>query len=104
MPDTKLKTANSVKKGGDKGIIQILKNCDSLLTRLIKHKFGWIFNAPVDAAKLGLHHYHTIVKKPMDLGTLKSKLRESCYTSPLEFAEDVRLTFNNAIMYNPVGA
>ncbi|KAH0874794.1 hypothetical protein HID58_072156 [Brassica napus] len=88
VPDTKLKTANSVKKGGDKGIIQILKNCDSLLTRLIKHKFGWIFNAPVDAAKLGLHHYHTIVKKPLDLGTLKSKLRESCYTSPLEFAED----------------
>ncbi|CAN6932492.1 unnamed protein product [Brassica oleracea] len=25
---------------------------------------------------------------PMDLGTLKSKLRESCYTSPFEFAED----------------
>ncbi|KAJ4865732.1 hypothetical protein Rs2_52752 [Raphanus sativus] len=53
--------------------------------------------------KLGLHDYHIIVKKPMDLGTVKCKFSKSCYKFPLEFAEDVRLTFNNAMMYNPVG-
>ncbi|KAJ4869572.1 hypothetical protein Rs2_48860 [Raphanus sativus] len=74
VPDKKLKTAN-------KGTVQILENCNSLLTRLMKHKFGWIFNTPVDAAKLGLHDYHTIVKKPMDLGTMKRKLSKSCFTS-----------------------
>lgn len=69
----------------------------------MKHKFGSIFNTPVDAVKSGLHDYHTIVKKPMDLGTVKTRLSKSWYESPLEFAEDVRLTFNNALLYNPVG-
>lgn len=32
---------------------------------------------------------------PMDLGTVKSRLSKSWYESPSEFAEDVRLTFNN---------
>ncbi|XP_013695448.1 transcription factor GTE3, chloroplastic [Brassica napus] len=89
-------------KGGQ-GKAQILKSCNSLLTKLMKHKFGWIFNTPVDAVKSGLHDYHTIVKKPMDLGTVKTRLSKSWYESPLEFAEDVRLTFNNALLYNPVG-
>ncbi|CAF1910037.1 unnamed protein product [Brassica oleracea var. botrytis] len=31
----------------------------------------------------------------MDLGTVKSRLSKSWYESPSEFAEDVRLTFNN---------
>ncbi|KAJ0229239.1 Transcription factor GTE3 [Hirschfeldia incana] len=97
QPNKKLKTANNGKK------VQILKSCSSLLTKLMKHKFGWIFNTPVDAVKSGLHDYHTIVKKPMDLGTVKSRLSKSLYESPLEFAEDVRLTFNNALLYNPVG-
>ena len=53
VPD---KTANNGNKGGsDKGKAQILK---SLLTKLMKHKFGWIFNTPVDAVKSGLHDYH----------------------------------------------
>ncbi|ESQ35020.1 hypothetical protein EUTSA_v10007478mg [Eutrema salsugineum] len=103
----KLKTGgNGVKKGGlgaDKGTVQIFKNCNNLLTKLMKHKDGWVFNVPVDAKGLGLHDYHTIVKEPMDLGTVKAKLSKSMYTSPLDFAEDVRLTFNNAILYNPIG-
>lgn len=102
----KMKTGNGGKKSGhgaDKGTVQIFKNCNSLLTKLMKHKCGWVFNVPVDAKGLGLHDYHTIVKQPMDLGTVKTKLGKSLYTSPLDFAEDVRLTFNNAILYNPVG-
>ncbi|CDY19175.1 BnaC05g13760D [Brassica napus] len=98
----KLKTGNGVKRG-DKGTVQIFKKCLNLLTKLMKHKDGWVFNVPVDAKGFGLHDYHTIVKEPMDLGTVKAKLGEGLYESPLEFAEDVRLTFNNAILYNPVG-
>uniref|UniRef100_A0A1J3G9C2 Transcription factor GTE3, chloroplastic n=1 Tax=Noccaea caerulescens TaxID=107243 RepID=A0A1J3G9C2_NOCCA len=110
VPNKKLKTAHGGKKGGgghvaaaDKGTVQILKNCNNLLTKLMKHKSGWIFNSPVDATRLGLHDYHIIIKKPMDLGTVKTKLSKSLYKSPLDFAEDVRLTFNNALLYNPKG-
>lgn len=33
--------------------------------------YAWPFYKPVDAALLGLHDYHDIIKKPMDLGTIK---------------------------------
>nr|XP_027061596.1 transcription factor GTE4-like isoform X1 [Coffea arabica]XP_027061597.1 transcription factor GTE4-like isoform X1 [Coffea arabica]XP_027061598.1 transcription factor GTE4-like isoform X1 [Coffea arabica]XP_027061599.1 transcription factor GTE4-like isoform X1 [Coffea arabica] len=82
---------------------QMLKNCSSLLDRLMKHKHGWVFNKPVDTVHLGLHDYFDIIKNPMDLGTVKARLSNNGYKSPKEFAEDVRLTFQNAMTYNPKG-
>nr|CAB3475779.1 unnamed protein product [Digitaria exilis] len=81
----------------------VFKTCAALLSRLMKHKHSWVFNKPVDASALGLHDYHTIITKPMDLGTVKSKLAAGQYKSPREFAGDVRLTFQNAMTYNPKG-
>ncbi|XP_047341249.1 transcription factor GTE4-like [Impatiens glandulifera] len=80
-----------------------LKSCHNLLAKLSKHKYGWVFGKPVDVKALGLHDYHDIIKQPMDLGTIKNKLARNLYKSPLEFAEDVRLTFSNAMTYNPKG-
>ncbi|KAM1533898.1 hypothetical protein ACFX13_007876 [Malus domestica] len=80
---------------------KMFQNCSALLEKLMKHKFGWVFNKPVDVKMLGLHDYNTIVKKPMDLGTVRTRLNENWYKTPAEFAEDVRLTFNNAMLYNP---
>lgn len=82
---------------------QIFKSCASLLDRLIKHKHGWVFSKPVDPVALGLNDYFDIIKNPMDLGTVKSRLNTNWYKSPKEFAEDVRLTFQNAMLYNPKG-
>ncbi|XP_022717204.1 transcription factor GTE5, chloroplastic-like isoform X2 [Durio zibethinus] len=82
---------------------QLFKSCSDLLGKLMKHKFGWVFNKPVDVKGLGLHDYYSIVKHPMDLGTVKSRLSKNWYKSPREFAEDVRLTFSNAMLYNPKG-
>ncbi|XP_074370348.1 uncharacterized protein LOC141711649 isoform X2 [Apium graveolens] len=82
---------------------QAFKNCGNLLQRLMKHKHGWVFNEPVNARLLGLHDYHDIIKHPMDLGTIKNKLAQNLYKSPGEYAEDVRLTFSNAMTYNPPG-
>uniref|UniRef100_A0A0D9VEB5 Bromo domain-containing protein n=1 Tax=Leersia perrieri TaxID=77586 RepID=A0A0D9VEB5_9ORYZ len=79
------------------------KKSQSLLSRLMKHKFGWVFNKPVDAVALGLHDYFAIIKRPMDLGTIKTRLTHGQYRTPREFAEDVRLTFHNAMTYNPKG-
>ncbi|KAM7479061.1 hypothetical protein LguiA_027274 [Lonicera macranthoides] len=78
-----------------------MKMCRQLLTKLMKHKHGWVFNKPVDAAAFGLHDYHQIIKRPMDLGTVKSNMAKNLYSSPADFAADVRLTFNNAMLYNP---
>ncbi|XP_019453677.1 PREDICTED: transcription factor GTE4-like isoform X2 [Lupinus angustifolius] len=82
---------------------KFFKSCSSLLEKLMKHKHGWVFNAPVDVEGLGLHDYFTIITHPMDFGTVKSRLSKNWYKSPKEFAEDVRLTFRNAMTYNPKG-
>ncbi|PWA94995.1 bromodomain, NET domain protein [Artemisia annua] len=82
---------------------QVFRSCSTLLQRLMKHKHGWVFNEPVNAKLLGLHDYHDFIKRPMDLGTIKSRLAQNFYKVPSEFAEDVRLTFNNAMTYNPRG-
>ncbi|CAM6090281.1 unnamed protein product [Calypogeia fissa] len=93
----KVESARS-KRMGD-----IMKQCGTLLKKLISHKHAWVFNEPVDAVKLGLHDYHKVIKKPMDLGTIKKKLDSGTYAQPQEFADDIRLTFSNAMTYNPTG-
>ncbi|KAH9608972.1 hypothetical protein KSS87_020925 [Heliosperma pusillum] len=105
------KSKSAVKKNGESGSgtgmgnqsSKVFKNCSLLLDKLMKHKHGWVFNTPVDVKALGLHDYFTIIKHPMDLGTVKSRLNTNWYKSPKEFAEDVRLTFQNAMKYNPKG-
>ncbi|XP_068653774.1 transcription factor GTE4-like isoform X2 [Aristolochia californica] len=99
----KLKPNGSGVGGRDKQMPQAFKHCMNLLMKLIKHKHGWVFDKPVDVKGLGLHDYYTIIKNPMDLGTVKSRLESNWYKSPREFAEDVRLTFHNAMTYNPKG-
>ncbi|XP_027186513.1 transcription factor GTE9-like [Cicer arietinum] len=81
----------------------LMKDCESLLTRMRSHQYGWVFNNPVDVVKLNLPDYFSVIKHPMDLGTIKTKIESGSYTGPLEFADDVRLTFSNAMTYNPRG-
>ncbi|KAL2641951.1 hypothetical protein R1flu_009538 [Riccia fluitans] len=92
-----------VESARSKRMSDIMKLCSAVLKKLISHKHAWVFNEPVDAVKLGLHDYHKVIKKPMDLGTIKKKLDSAQYQVPAEFADDVRLTFSNAMTYNPVG-
>ncbi|XP_057970181.1 transcription factor GTE10-like isoform X2 [Malania oleifera] len=81
----------------------LMKQCETLLNRLMSHQYGWVFNTPVDIVKLNIPDYFTVIKHPMDLGTVKSKIASGRYSSPTEFAADVRLTFSNALTYNPPG-
>ena len=81
-----------------------LKSCNEILKELFSKKhsgYAWPFYKPVDAKKLGLHDYHDIIKKPMDLGTVESKMDEREYKTAAEFEGDVRLIFTNCYMYNP---
>ncbi|EPS62383.1 hypothetical protein M569_12409, partial [Genlisea aurea] len=109
------KSGNKKKYGGDaeralrfglrvdKVRKKVFRSCANLLQRLMKHKYSWIFNQPVNAQELGLFDYHDIIKHPMDLGTIKDRLSRNWYNSPKEFADDVRLVFHNAMTYNPKG-
>lgn len=80
------------------------KACNEILKELFSKKhsgYAWPFYKPVDAGLLGLHDYHDIIKKPMDLGTVKAKMDGREYRSAAEFASDVRMIFTNCYKYNP---
>ncbi|XP_023733574.1 transcription factor GTE9 isoform X2 [Lactuca sativa] len=85
------------------GNAMLMKQCEALLTRLMGHNFGWVFNTPVDVVALKIPDYYTVIQHPMDLGTVKTKLMSGRYMDPWAFAGDVRLTFSNAMTYNPRG-
>jgi hypothetical protein len=62
------------------------------------------FSSPVDAEALGLTDYFGVVKNPMDLGTVQMKIDAKRYKDFDDCIEDMRLTFVNALMYNPRGS
>ncbi|RZF48150.1 hypothetical protein LSTR_LSTR009839 [Laodelphax striatellus] len=81
-----------------------LQACNEILKELFSKKhssYAWPFYKPVDAEWLGLHDYHDVIKKPMDLGTVKQKMDNREYRTASEFAADVRLIFTNCYKYNP---
>ena len=78
-----------------------------VLGKLLKNKRVWPFAEPVDPKALKLGDYKKVIKKPMDLKTVGTKLEEDKYksleTSGEEFYNDVVLTFDNALLYNDEG-
>ncbi|CEG71789.1 hypothetical protein RMATCC62417_07459 [Rhizopus microsporus] len=44
--------------------------------------------------------YFEVIKKPMDLGTVTKKMKNLCYRSKKEFADDLFLIYDNCLMYN----
>ncbi|ESO07300.1 hypothetical protein HELRODRAFT_137270, partial [Helobdella robusta] len=58
------------------------------------------FMRPVDP-KLDLcPDYFDIVRRPMDFGTIKSKLDRLVYKDPWEIINEIYLVFGNAWLYN----
>ena len=58
------------------------------------------FRTPVDPATLNIPDYFEIVKKPMDMSTIKRNLDAGIYKDPWEVVDDVWLMFENAWVYN----
>lgn len=61
------------------------------------------FREPVDWVGLGLTDYLDVIKRPMDLGTVRKQLEQGVYSTPHECAADVRLIWDNCRLYNPGG-
>lgn len=58
------------------------------------------FRQPVDPEFLNIPDYFQIIKKPMDLSTIKRKLDTGQYSDPWQYVDDVWLMFENAWLYN----
>eukprot|EP00501_MAST-03F_sp_TOSAG23-6_P002158 GSMAST32.ASY1.ANO1.2257.1 assembled CDS len=72
-----------------------------LLLNLYHSKFNRdIFNRPVDPVALNIPDYPSVIERPMDLGTIRSKMERGLYSTLLALRADVELVFSNAMLYN----
>lgn len=96
------------------------KHLLSTVRSLKKNPFAFPFLAPVDPVLLNIPHYPNVVKNPMDLATVETKLivsdprgppkdkskaknwdeSKGRYNSVLEVAKDVRQIWENTRMFN----
>ena len=75
-----------------------------LIKKITDLEWGWIFSEPVDPDKLQLKDYFKIIKRPMDLGTVRRNLDKGMYKVPKLMYHDIKLTFDNAMLFNPEGS
>eukprot|EP00536_Pseudo-nitzschia_multiseries_P004004 jgi/Psemu1/237178/estExt_Genewise1.C_640045 len=93
--------------------LQILSIIHQMLKSLVDYDFGFVFSKPVDIQEVP--GYTTIVKRPMDIGTICSKLINGDYTKLLDEAfsmddlvtrvlNDIELVWRNCIRFNVIGS
>lgn len=80
-----------------------LRFCEEMLKELMATK-NWSANQwfmePVDPVALNIPTYHSVVKQPMDLGTMKGKLDNGEYESAKDFKSDFGLIVRNCVKFN----
>jgi hypothetical protein len=69
-------------------------------TNTVSH---YILTIHADWVKLELPSYPRIVKKPMDLSTIRKKLDNQQYPNALKFFDDFKLMIRNCFLFNPAG-
>ncbi|EGC32127.1 hypothetical protein DICPUDRAFT_98971 [Dictyostelium purpureum] len=74
--------------------------CKTILSQIFKKKISYAFQRPVDPELENIPDYFDIIKNPMDISTIDSKLDNEKYGTIKDFAADVRLMFENALTYN----
>jgi bromodomain-containing protein 8 len=67
-------------------------------SQISQHRNGNIFHNPIKPSEAP--DYHDIVKRPMDLKTIKARIKDGVISSSLEYQRDVYLMFANSMMYN----
>ena len=78
----------------------VTHKCLPVVQDLLDDPYGWVFQDPVDPVALGLPDYFEVVKTPMHLDLVRKRLDNAIYSDMESFAREVRLVFENAILYN----
>lgn len=93
----------SSKPGLKKRLEPEMKFYAEVLNELKKPRYlahNTYFLAPVDPVAFNIPTYFSVIKKPMDLGTMTSKLERGEYRSGKEIEKDVRQMVNNTESFN----
>jgi Bromodomain len=73
---------------------------EKIVTSLMARPDAAPFLEPVDWRGLELWDYPSVVKRLMDLGTIKRKLDRNQYETAAQCAMDVRQVWRNCMLYN----
>lgn len=91
--------------GGDPETLAV-KRFQSIIVplhqRITTLKDGNIFQSPIKATEAP--DYRDIVKRPVDLRTIRQRVKDGAITNSLEYRREIYLMFANAIMYNRPGS
>lgn len=72
--------------------------CEQLLDTIVQCEDSGPFRSPVDVDTYP--DYYSVIDHPMDLSIVKENMNQNVYTSPLQFAKDMKLIFSNSKTYN----
>ncbi|KAL1841997.1 hypothetical protein VTJ49DRAFT_6240 [Mycothermus thermophilus] len=102
-PGSKRRTSAAV-SGQQFSANQKLNFCADLLTRMLSGPGFWTrvvgpFRDPVDPERDGVPDYFDVIKKPMDLSTMKAKMDRHEYADETEFLADMNQIFTNCYTY-----
>jgi len=75
-----------------------------VVNRLIERRDSEPFRKPVPWEELGLDDYLSVVKVPMDLGTIQKSLKRMEYQCREDCVQHIRLVWANAMAYNAPGS
>lgn len=81
-----------------------LETCSAITKAILDHHFGGYFEYPVDPKDPLFPKYDQIVKNPIDLSIIQSKLSNRIYQNPDEWIADINLMFDNSRRYYGKGA
>jgi len=110
-------------KRPDDNLIEDLNFCSKVLTELHGKRYKasavffynpvgmyfcrqispFIIDISVDHVALGIPDYPRLIKKPMDMSTMRRKLDGGEYTAAKQFYDDFKLMIRNCFTYNPSG-
>jgi bromodomain-containing protein 8 len=101
--NTRARTARNTTKNEEQVASKRFQNLIGMLhLQISQHRNGTIFQHPIKPSEAP--DYNDIVKFPIDLKTIKNKVRDGMISNSLEFQRDIYLMFANAMMYNRPGS
>ncbi|KAL6304232.1 Bromodomain-containing protein [Sparassis latifolia] len=100
------KKTRKVKRAKNDAHAEQLKFCDKLLKDLQRknhYSIAHPFYEPVDYVKMEIPSYPKVIKKPMDLSTMRKKLQNGEYLTAEKFRDDFKQMIRNCATFNPPG-
>jgi len=92
MPERRADKPSATERRRFQNVINMLHS------QISQHRSGTIFHNPIKPSEAP--DYQDIIRRPMDLKTIKARVRDGLINSSLEYQRDIFLMFANSLMYN----